>query len=113
GNSRAWHSDSNPFTPWWPSQNGLLSENPQRQSEMTVRPAKPNSFPSISTIVKSPSIRIGPLLITVTFAAAIGGYRSIPHVGQVVNLRPIAMPVHTLSPRFCFEIAQARSTNEI
>jgi len=56
---------------WWPSQNGLFSDNPQRQSEITVRPASPYSFPSGSWIVKSPSMRIGPLLFTVILVEAI------------------------------------------
>jgi hypothetical protein len=41
GSSRAWHNDSNPVTPWWPSQNGLLSLFPHRHNEIMVRPASP------------------------------------------------------------------------
>jgi hypothetical protein len=69
GRSRALHCEEKPWRPCEPSQKGLLSAIPQRQSEMTDRPARPNELPSESTIVNSPSIRIGPLLMIVTFAA--------------------------------------------
>ena len=48
GNSRALHSEENPLRPWEPSQKGLFSASPQRHREMTVRPAKPYSWPSTS-----------------------------------------------------------------
>ena len=69
GSSRAFSTDWKPTLLWDPSQNGLFWEFPQRQREITVRPAKPNAFPSASQIVKSPSIRSGPLFRTVIFAA--------------------------------------------
>ena len=68
GKSRAGHTDSNPTFLWEPSQKGLFSEAPQRHSPIDVRPAMPNSFPSASWIVNSPSRRIDPLLNIVTFA---------------------------------------------
>ena len=40
------HPDMKPFLPWVPSQKGLFSARPQRQSEMTCRPASPKTFPS-------------------------------------------------------------------
>ncbi len=69
GKSRALHSELKKLRPCEPSQNGLFSAIPQRQSEMTDLPAKPNEFPSESSMTNSPSIRMGPLLIMVTFAA--------------------------------------------
>src|SRR5580704_16946070 len=48
GSSRAGQLDSKPLALCWPSQKGLLSECPQRHSEITVRPASPNSLPSAS-----------------------------------------------------------------
>jgi hypothetical protein len=41
---------------------GLFSEWPHRQREITVRPASPKAAPLGSTISKSPSMRMGPLL---------------------------------------------------
>lgn len=69
GKSRALHCETNPFRPCDPSQKGLFSASPQRQREITDRPPNPYEFPSESWMVKSPSMRIGPLLITVTFVA--------------------------------------------
>ena len=63
------HCEEKPWRPCEPSQKGLLSAMPQRQSEITDRPARPNELPSESSIVNSPSIRMGPLLMIVTFAA--------------------------------------------
>jgi hypothetical protein len=61
GNSRATTVWLKPTRLWLPSQNGLFSECPQRQSEIAVRPARPNKAPVGSQISKSPSMRIGPL----------------------------------------------------
>src|SRR5204862_2379526 len=61
GSSFASHTDANPFLLCVPSQNGLFSEPPQRQSEMTVRPASPYGRPCPSTSSISPSTRRGPL----------------------------------------------------
>src|ERR1035441_764395 len=61
GNSRATTVSAKPMRLWAPSQNGLLAEWPQRQSEITVRPARPNEAPVGSTISNSPSMRMGPL----------------------------------------------------
>ena len=48
-----------------PSQNGLFANCPQRQRETTVRPARPQTFPSSSAIAMlSPSTRSGPLFRT-------------------------------------------------
>src|SRR5713226_4651597 len=71
GNSRAWTSSWKPTVLWLPSQKGLLAEWPQRQRLILVRPARPNGFPSGSTISKSPSTRRGPLWAGVIFVAAI------------------------------------------
>src|SRR6516225_5667146 len=68
GRSRAGQADSKPCRLWAPSQKGLFSEKPQRHRLITVRPARPKTFPSMSVIVNSPSIRIGPLLLIVTLA---------------------------------------------
>jgi hypothetical protein len=48
GRSRALHCEENPWRPCEPSQKGLFSAIPQRQSEMTDRPARPNELPSES-----------------------------------------------------------------
>jgi hypothetical protein len=65
GNSLASTTDWNPFLAWEPSQNGLFPECPQRHREIAVRPARPNSFPCPSLIVKLPEMRRGPLGDTV------------------------------------------------
>ena len=56
---------------WDPSQKGLLADRPQRQSETIVRPWRPYAFPSLSTISKSPSTLTDPLLLMISFVAAI------------------------------------------
>src|SRR5580700_1454608 len=71
GNSRATTVSVNPTRPCDPSQNGLFADCPQRHSPIAARPAKPNALPCGSTISKSPSTRIEPLLPTVIFVAAI------------------------------------------
>ena len=53
-----------------PSQNGWFPECEQRQNDIVDRPPNPNAFPSWSTTSKSPSTRIGPLLMIVTFVDA-------------------------------------------
>jgi hypothetical protein len=69
GRSRAGQVDSKPFRLCAPSQNGLFSDIPQRHRPIAVRPANPKALPSASTIVNSPSTRMGPLLNTITFVA--------------------------------------------
>src|SRR5215472_19091932 len=71
GSSRATTVSVKPEVLWDPSQKGLFMEWPQRQSDMVVRPAKPKSAPCGSTISKSPSTRIEPLLFIVILVAAI------------------------------------------
>ena len=70
GGSRflALHKEEKPLRPCEPSQNGLFSAIPQRQREITVRPASPYELPSASWMTNSPSSRMGPLLKIVTFA---------------------------------------------
>ena len=58
-----------PVRLWLPSQNGLLADWPQRQSEITVLPARPKEAPAGSRISKSPSMRRGPLLLQVILVA--------------------------------------------
>jgi hypothetical protein len=48
GRSRAIHSDAKPACLWPPSQNGLLPDNPQRQSDITLRPPRPYVLPLVS-----------------------------------------------------------------
>src|SRR4029453_19515414 len=60
GRSRAGHRESNPILLWVPSQNGLLADCPQRQSETTVGPGRPKVLPSWSVrTLFSPSLRVG------------------------------------------------------
>ena len=66
GSSRAATGSLKPVRAWEPSQKGLLADWPHRQSEITVRPARPNVAPVGSRISNSPSIRMGPLFKTVT-----------------------------------------------
>src|ERR1035441_2190311 len=73
GSSRAVTSWVKPVRAWEPSQKGLLADWPQRQSEITVRPASPKAAPEGSRISKSPSIRMGPLLKTETLVGIIDG----------------------------------------
>src|SRR6267154_3139080 len=70
GRSRAWTGSVKPTRLCEPSQKGLLAECPHRQRPMAVRPAKPKGAPVGSRISKSPSTRMGPLLLTVIFVAA-------------------------------------------
>jgi len=72
GSSLATTLSVNPACRWLPSQNGLLAEWPQRQSEMIVRPASPNGAPPGSTISNSPSMRIGPLFCGEILVAIFG-----------------------------------------
>src|SRR5262249_3771488 len=66
GSSRAVTVSVKPIRLWLPSQKGLLAECPHRQSEMTVRPARPKAAPVGSQISNSPSMRILPLVLTVS-----------------------------------------------
>src|ERR1035438_2771927 len=72
GSSRAATSWVKPVRAWEPSQKGLLADCPQRQSEITVRPASPKAAPVGSRISKSPSMRMGPLLKTETLVGMTG-----------------------------------------
>src|ERR1039457_2437422 len=72
GRSRAATASVKPVRAWEPSQNGLLADCPQRQSEITVRPARPKAAPIGSRISKSPSMRMGPLLKTETLVGITG-----------------------------------------
>src|SRR2546430_12961703 len=65
---RALQREEKPLRPCEPSQNGLFSAMPHRHKEITVRPANPYELPSASWMTNSPSIRMGPLLNTVTLA---------------------------------------------
>lgn len=81
GRSRASVVDSKPCRLCVPSQNGLLAERPQRHKLIALRPPRPNSAPSCALRQNSPSIRKGPLLMTliVVFAnvrTPVGGGRS-------------------------------------
>jgi hypothetical protein len=71
GSSRATTVSEKPLVLCEPSQNGLFAECPQRQRPMAVLPARPNAWPCGSTISKSPSILIEPLLLTVILVAGI------------------------------------------
>src|ERR1017187_2553987 len=73
GSSRAATASLKPVRAWEPSQKGLLADWPQRQSEMTVRPASPKAAPAGSRISKAPSIRMGPLLKTETLVGISDG----------------------------------------
>src|ERR1022692_4191422 len=72
GSSRAATASLKPVRAWEPSQKGLLADWPQRQREITVRPASPKAAPVGSRISKSPSIRMGPLLKTETLVGMAG-----------------------------------------
>ena len=65
GSSAASHVELKLVRACEPSQNGFLADCPQRQSETTVRPARPHAFPPSSWIVMAPSRRRGPLFLTV------------------------------------------------
>src|SRR5215472_13543216 len=54
-----------------PSQNGLLADCPQRQSDTLVRPPSPKTRPCESTISKSPSTLMDPLSRIMILVAAI------------------------------------------
>src|SRR5690348_14843607 len=61
-----------------PSQNCLLADCPQRQSDTLVRPPSPKTLPCESTISKSPSTLIDPLSLMVIFVAAIFSLSKAP-----------------------------------
>src|SRR5688572_15204268 len=91
GSSFAEHSDMKPTRLCEPSQKGLFSEQPQRQRETILRPARPHTFPVSSAMVMlSPSTRSGPLFRTMTLMSS--------------AIRP---PSNSLYPRLNF---QRRST---
>src|SRR6185369_17652366 len=71
GSSRATTVSVKPLVLCEPSQKGLFAECPQRQRPIAVLPARPKVWPCGSTISKSPSILIEPLLFTVTLVAGI------------------------------------------
>lgn len=75
GRSRATMTLSKAHCLCVPSQNGLLADCPQRQSDTVVRPPSPNTLPCESTISKSPSTLIDPLSLIVSFAPAIPASR--------------------------------------
>ena len=54
---------------WLPSQKGLFCDKPQRQMETISLPCRLYTPPFLSTISKSPSTFIDPLLFTVIFVA--------------------------------------------
>lgn len=56
---------------WDPSQKGLLPDRPHRHKEIMVRPCNPYTLPFISTISKSPSTFVEPLLLMVIFVLLI------------------------------------------
>src|SRR3974390_11535 len=70
GRSRAAISLAKLLRLWVPSQKGEFAEWPQRQRETAVRPPRPKAVPAWATISKSPSMRMGPLLKTVTLVPA-------------------------------------------
>lgn len=72
GSSRAVTTSLKPIRLCDPSQNGLFEDCPQRHSEIVVRPASPKAAPTGSRISNSPSMRIGPLLATVTLVGMKG-----------------------------------------
>src|ERR1017187_4061496 len=82
GSSRAATASLKPVRAWEPSQKGLLADWPQRQREITVRPASPKAAPVGSRISKSPSIRMGPLLKTETLVVIIDGSTGVGGGGQ-------------------------------
>lgn len=61
GSLVAWTADRKPAWRCAPSQNGLLAEAPQRQSEIISRPERSNGLPRASWITNLPAIRSGPL----------------------------------------------------
>src|ERR1019366_3497456 len=110
GSSRAATASLKPVRAWAPSQKGLLADWPQRQSEITVRPASPKAAPVGSRIWKSPSIRMGPLLKTETLgvitdgSTGVGGRAKRGPRGQTglpANFRQKASEIHgsLVSPR--------------
>lgn len=56
---------------WDPSQKGLLADRPHRHKETRVRPCNPYTLPFMSTISKSPSTFVEPLLLIVIFVLLI------------------------------------------
>ncbi len=67
GNTRAFTWDWNPSLVCVPSQNGLLLLPPQRHRETYSRPGVLNAAPLASHNSISPSMRNGPLSLTVIF----------------------------------------------
>src|ERR1700737_4446964 len=67
GGARATTVSLNPVALCEPSQNGLFFDCPHRHRLITDRPARSKALPCGSKISKSPSMRIEPLLLTVTF----------------------------------------------
>ena len=62
---------------WVPSQKGAFADWPQRQRVTAVRPPRPKVLPVWSTISKSPSMRMEPLLKTVTLVLATNALRDV------------------------------------
>src|SRR5258708_29774298 len=70
-----------------PSQKGLFFEGPQRHKPITVRPARPNGVPCGSTISKSPSTRMLPLLLMVIFVEdiSVSGPQAAAHPQMIAE----------------------------
>src|SRR5580700_5711932 len=104
GSSRATTGSLKPELLWEPSQNGLLAECPQRHSPMAVGPASPKDWPAGSTISKSPSTRIDPLLLIVILAAAILASEKVRARSAVYRSSPDAL---SRLRRVCWELKEA------
>src|SRR4051812_9394778 len=81
---------------------------------MTVRPASPKAAPVGSRISKSPSIRIGPLFMTVTFVGIGRLWRSIGLTADLFPLNPLSnracgFPAHGLPMIFLMWLASDTS----
>src|ERR1700738_2462905 len=94
GSARATTVSLNPVALCEPSQNGLFFDCPHRHRPITDRPARSKALPCGSKISKSPSMRIEPFLLKVSFV----GIFSPGIFNEILNTSAPTDPLQSTTP---------------